>query len=1728
MKHNPESSITQIETSSSTAPRTTAQMRNISLFALLILLLSASLIQAQERSPKRGYQSAGSYALSGIENINTTNGNLMLSIPLASLPAGRGGNPGFTLFLHYNSKLWNGKGEQRADGNPDETGNSNYSLELLNPSDEGGWHYGLYYTLQLTSRFNLEPQQPCSTGDEFNKNMYIWKLQMTFPDGSVHSFVPAGYSDHFNDGYYNINPDGWITQVSSGTLGTGSCGSSSSTTPAVTTGMTYYSTDGTYMRLEVQHTGDGYGAYNPWTLYYPDGRKVEEIGTPQIGYIQKQYDRNNNYITVQGNSVTDQMGRSITMLDSANGTIIRTQGVGGENIDTVVKSGERWVNRPYMGSLDFNAPQSQKNQTLFQSLSVVDQIILPVQAGALTYTFGYNGKTTRPIEGDYSDGWGELNSITLPTGAQAIYSYAMDGPQQLVTSFNVLHNSPTQKTLTYNQEYDGVSTPTTETWHYNIGPAGSFITGPDGGVSSEAFYDTWNYLTADSGLVYATTAPDGTRMERIWAHNTVQSAINPYVKTEYKSIKNGAGTAYTQTGITDYTYDKNGNVTQVTEYDWVPYSSIPRDSSGRVTGIPAGATVKRIATNSYYNQAPPAGSTTDSPNLYVYRNNNRRFFDLLKSTEISDGAQTLARTEFTYDNVETIGNLTQQSIWDSTKGAYSSPLTPANSISVSHQYDSYGNPTLTTDARGFQTKLTYGAVGGFTDLYPTEIKSAYGTSIQRMMSQEYDFNRGLVTRATDVDNNVSTATVYDVFGRPTLIKAAEGKPEETHTVMEYSDAQGRQVARQDLNTVGDGKLVSVQHYDQLGRVRLTRQLEDASTQSEIDETAGIKVQTRYLIDSINHLSYQLSSNPYRASTLSAASAETTMGWTRSKADQGGRLIEVGTFTGDSLPAPWGNNVNSTGVVTTVYDANTVTVTDQAGKSRKSVTDALGRLSQVIEDPTGLAYQTSYGYDALGNLTQVNQGVQVRVFSYNSLSRLTSATNPESGTIQYQYDADGNLILKIDPRSGGTPLPSCSIPYSGSNVATCYEYDGLNRVKTRTYNDGTPNVTYIYDTLTNGKGRLASVSSSVSASNYAGYDALGKVTGSSQVTNGQTYSMSYGYNLAGALTTEMYPSGRVVTTSYDNAGRLSSVGGQMTGEVNKTYASQLSYAASGATTDLKLGNNLWEHSNFNSRLQPTEIGLGTTQGGIDRLKLNYDYGTITNNGNVQSQTITVPTISSVTDYAVTQSYTYDSLNRLKSAEEINGSTQSWKQTFIYDRYGNRTFDTNDTSTGMVSSLLAIDQNTNKFSTPQGLILYDNAGNLTRDFNGHTFSYNADNKQTKYDGGAAAGGTDYQYDGDGRRVKKVSGVGQAATTFVYDAIGQMLAEYDTAIPSGNGGTSYLTEDNLGTPRVITDASGNVKARHDYLPFGGELFAGMGGRTTNLGYGGNDSNRFKFAELQHDDETGLDYAQARYYSSVQGRFTSVDPLMRSASVSDPQSFNRYSYVLNDPLNLTDPSGLCPKGKTCTTDENGDEWYDTDDGQAVIIHHRDSPNAGSTVVAPPEVAPPSTPPVGFPWNEKVVFESRIPYFRLLGAAVGKGLGFIGFLKATEYTAGCSGLYERSDGQGGCTHYTPVMSDEPDTDTSANPDPEDNKPDTEDDKYADIRIKGRDKSNEPRRKEGSLGQRKGTDALRRENKIARDAAREAGLNKDERKQLHDRISGQNYDYHRIREIANEIKRSKN
>lgn len=1516
------------------------------LLAICLLILTFTIpLFAQEGESGVGSKLGSSYSIGEFDTVNMTNGNLMMKFPLGQLPQGRG-QASAGMFLYYNSKIFRTRSTRYIDTRyacdwPEFGWDSctYYYKTTLEQDPEGGWQYGSQYTIEPENRLNsYDTVNPPACRDYPNipnslwePMTYIHKLRIKAPDGTSHEMVPVGGlpgPGNLQDGFYNVRYDGVVEDCEGSPYKIGSA-------------MTYYSEDGSNLRLTFSYDSDWDASNNTWTLFFPDGSKVTSGGYSS-GEPYRVHDRNGNYVQDQ----TDIFGRGITASSDSNGDHFTVKGVGGADITWSVKWKSIYVRKTYHSCGSGFCPEQRSD--LGEYLSVVDTITEPSQIGGNTYKFYYNAPDTDPIPSGQSDGWGEISKVLLPTrtddteDARIDYEYAMDGEDGPIGGLeDILKNHPTTRTVTHEGE--------TDVWQYatNWNNSSGSVTSPDGGVTLSNYHaDNPPYYTWTAGLNYKTVFPDGKKVEKIWAQNKPQSncrSCNPYVKAEFTSIKSGS--TYTYTAAKYFTQDKNGNVTQVDEYDWIPYSTISRTNDipdETQSGI--SSYLRRKTVNTYYNDTPTASSTTYTDTDWYGSTSNKRLLHLTKSSEVQDASSTpKSRTEFTYDytNYDSSntkgGNVTETKAWDSFKGgssqSYSNPLTGTNSISTSATYNSYGMPTQTTDANGVQTTATYGSlylpVGWVSDLYPTQtvVASNY-SSLDRTTTASYDTYTGLVTTATDSDNSVSTVTTYDAVGRPTKVESADGTALESWTQYTYNDTSRYVIVRSDIATVDDEKKVSTTFFDQLGRPRLSKTLEDASTQSATNETDGIKVETKYKYAS--GYTYQLTSNPYRTTS------DATMGWTRTKAWSSGLESEVETFSGAAMPQPFltsGHNTSSTGKVNTQIDANAVTVTDQASKVRRSITDGLGRLSRVDEPTTsGLGsvsspnQYTEYAYDVFNNLLTVSQGSQTRTFTYSSLSRLRTAANPESGTITYAYDNNGNLTSRLDARS----------------ITTSYTYDALNRPTQRSYNDSpqTPTVNYFYDSqslpsgapsYTRGStaGRLVAVTyGGGSEGTYRAYDVVGRVTQQFQRTDSVNYQIDATYNLASAMTALTYPGNgtnrRSASFTMDAVGRLASLSSSSVTYGSNTFpaasVSSITYAPQGGLSSQTLGNSLPHTIAYNARFQPTSIQLGSSG---STMSLGYTYGTSTaNNGNISQITYSGGSTS------FTQDFTYDQLNRLATSQENSGS--SWTQTNGYDRYGNRTV------TAGSGTALTFNTSNNRITTSG--FTYDNSGNVTADPS-HSYTIDGENKILKLNSTTA-----YAYDGDGKRVRKFVGEN---TRFIYGIAGELLAEYSGSTgdiqkeyiygASGllatieSGLTQYLTSDHLGSPRIATNTSGSVTVRRDFMPFGEEVSTGAG-RSGGQGWG-TTVVRQKFTGYERDSESGVDFAQARYFASSLGRFTSPDGPWLDQSEDNPQSWNLYLYVRNNPLNFVDPLGTtaCPPGypKDCydrdgvyyVKDENGKE---------------------------------------------------------------------------------------------------------------------------------------------------------------------------------------------------------------
>jgi RHS repeat-associated protein len=519
------------------------------------------------------------------------------------------------------------------------------------------------------------------------------------------------------------------------------------------------------------------------------------------------------------------------------------------------------------------------------------------------------------------------------------------------------------------------------------------------------------------------------------------------------------------------------------------------------------------------------------------------------------------------------------------------------------------------------------------------------------------------------------------------------------------------------------------------------------------------------------------------------------------------------------------------------------------------------------------YATNYTYDTLDRLTDVNQSGLSRHFVYDPLGRLTSATNPENGTVTYGYDNNGNLTS----RAQGT-------------VTVTMGYDDGNRLRTKSYNDGTtPAVSYTYDTdetiaghsepNTNAPlGRLTRVDTEGNTTVYR-YDGMGRVTASRQSPSDVlSFIFGYGYNQAGGLEREQYPSGRVVTTCYNQAGWPLAVKNGEAGSAD-TYAGGVQYEAHGGLSQMTMGNGMVETRGYDADLRPNLI----TASGATSLQLGLSYE---GNGNVTGQTITRP------GFSATQSYGYDALNRILSVSE--GPDY---RNFGYSATGNMWVTTASEGWAPGSftprSAAWFDGNNRLVNTGLG-VQHDAAGNQTA-IGAYRYTYDGENRVVSSTVNAVT--TTYAYDGEGRRVRKGSIV------MVYDAFGRLAAEYGGTVSAAEAGRLYRTEDHLGSTRLVTDGSGNPRQCQDYLPFGEELPAGVGGRPSCYMPAG--EPRHRFTGKERDQETGLDYFGARYYSGAQGRFTSPDAPFADQDPENPQSWNLYQYGYNNPLSNIDIDG-------------------------------------------------------------------------------------------------------------------------------------------------------------------------------------------------------------------------------
>ena len=616
--------------------------------------------------------------------------------------------------------------------------------------------------------------------------------------------------------------------------------------------------------------------------------------------------------------------------------------------------------------------------------------------------------------------------------------------------------------------------------------------------------------------------------------------------------------------------------------------------------------------------------------------------------------------------------------------------------------------------------------------------------------------------------------------------------------------------------------------------------------------------------------------------------------------------------------------------TVTVNSKATTLVNNVLQSQKSITSPEGRTVTALYDPAALLttsltipglYETTYGYDTRGRLTSIMTDTRETIFAYNPQGFLESITDPENHTTSYTYDAvgrmtgidrpdgssvgfaydgNGNMTVLTNPSSidhgfgyNGVNLNSSYLtPLSGSYS---YVYDRDRRLTqinfpsgnqiNNVYANGRPeqiqtpegniDLSYLCST------KVGSITNGIDTITY-GYD--GKLVTSETLSGTLNQSLGYIYNSDFNLSSFTY-SGNTHIYTYDNDGLLTGAGGFT---INRNAGNGLPETVSDGSLNLS--------RTFNGYGEVVAQDFTINGTSLTSWSLTRD-----NAGRIEAKTETVDGTPS------NYSYSYDAMGRLLTVIKDGALGEEYQ----YSANGTRTYEMN--------ALRGIDARTLSYSDEDHLLTagdttyqYDDDGFLTTRTQGAdvtTYDYSSRGELlsvTLPDGRLV----EYVHDPLGKRIaKKVNGVivekylwqGLTRLLAVYDGNDNLVMRFEHAdgrmpLAMTKGGiTYYLTYDQVGSLRLVADASGNVVKRIDYDSFGNII------SDTDPSF----AIPFGFAGGLHDRDTSLVRFGYRDYDPDVGRWTAKDPIGFAGGNTD-----LYGYCLNDPINWIDSEGLSAVG--------------------------------------------------------------------------------------------------------------------------------------------------------------------------------------------------------------------------
>lgn len=1212
-----------------------------------------------------------------------------------------------------------------------------------------------------------------------------------------------------------------------------------------------------------------------------------------------------------GNTATltsDSIGRNLVTTTTSGNTIqynVPKEG-GGTNTFTV-------TTEPISVNTSFN--QSDVSEFSNGSLTAIQSVTLP---DGSSYSFAYD-----------SDGYGEMASMTLPTGGIVSLSYI-----NYEDSFNDFNRWISSET-----ENDGTT---------NFSP--SVYPADTNGNPREQMK-----LTRPSGdyRLYTLTLNDGAwdgETDTYQGTSKIMTVVNNYNFKAYPCTESWicTGGEYItassstvtlndsgQTAQTLYSYDApwSGKVNSIQEFDY------------GVTGTPS--------------------RETD----YTYQGGGTGGFLVSTKKELFNGALYSETAYTTYDGLQ--------------------PTTEVNGLSgqatTHYSYDSNGMKVSMTDPNGNVTTYAYGC----SDLYLSQTTYPQTSGISHITKANPDCNSGDPLSTTD-ENNQVTAYSYDALGRKSSTTYPDGGVT-SYTYPSSSEVdQSRLLSGSTYSTVttnwdGYGRKSQVSQSDPAGDDVVTYSYDgdnrlQCTTNPQRTGSAPTNGSTCAYYDALDRPTQIAQPDGNKIQVAYSGNQATVT-------DENGHQKRYQYDAFHDLTAIWEPNASGAPSWETTYSydgAGHVTGITQSGdgssaaRQRTFQYDSLGRL---ISESTPERGAKSYGYDANGNLTSSTNAPGTIAYQYDALNRLTTET-ATGLTKNYFYDAISGVTLQ-------NAIGRLAREGNGVNANEVYSYDAMGRVNWEASqipsvaNDTSIITRATYDlagdltSLTYPDGRVISES----------YDSAQHLTGIQYASwNGQSVNTSYysatGFAPPGETTNATLGNVVQMAAGFNSRQSISALSYATTAQT--LWSKQYTWAAN-AKNLLQIADVVTPAQTYNYTYDPdnrlatasgggqtlvspatSSTGSFTFAGGPDaktsyqtcfmvgRIRectttWVYNYGAIgiqigtsgyslSYNMNTTAASLATALVSAISadpsalvtasasgatvyltskatgtisNYPLTTGagsywskyFTGPSFSASASGADMTGGvnavysgTDVLNETYTVDPWGNQ----------QESGNFNFQQSYNPANNHINGYGYDAAGDLTSDGLGNNYTYNAEGMLT------ATNSAQYVYDALQQRVEKTGG--SNPTEVIYynghpiallnsssgtwtDLIwagSNMLAEVagtQAAVPV------YRLLDHEGTLVATTDGSGNVTGTNLMIPYGDTLSS-------------NTNDPYVFTGLYQDKEYGGDDAWYRNYSTEQSRWLTPDPYNGSYDLNNPQSFNRYMYVNGNPLGYVDPSGLAGAG--------------------------------------------------------------------------------------------------------------------------------------------------------------------------------------------------------------------------